>query len=217
MIELKNINKSYKTANGERKVVLDNVSFSVDEHTNIGVLGRNGAGKSTILKLICGLEMPDSGKINTSGRKVSWPLGSAAGVHGSLTGRENIKFVSRLYGMDFDKMYSFVEKFADLKEYMYMPVRTYSSGMKGRLAFGLSMAIDCDTYLIDEGFSAGDAHFRKKTTEMFNKRRERSNLILVTHNPTNVIKLCNKVIILNAGQISIYDDIYEGIEVYKKL
>jgi capsular polysaccharide transport system ATP-binding protein len=217
MIEFKNINKSYRTSNGEVKHVLKDVSFSISPEMNIGILGRNGAGKSTMLKLLSGLELPDAGEIITGGRCLSWALGSNAGVHGSLTGKDNIKFICRIFKKDFDDVYAFVENFAELGEYINMPVKTYSSGMKSRLAFGISMAIDFDTYLIDEGFSAGDARFRKKTMELFTKRSERANMIIVSHNPKIIMKMCNIVGVLNAGQITIYQDIKEGIEVYQAL
>lgn len=217
MIELKNINKSYRTINGGVKKVLVDTSLVISPSTNIGILGRNGAGKSTVLKLICGLELPDSGEIITNKSRISWPLGSSAGVHGSLTGKENIKFVSLVFNRDFDEMFDFVSSFADLGEYIDMPVKTYSSGMKGRLAFGISMAVEFDTYLIDEGFSAGDARFREKTMMLFEERKEKANIIMVSHNPSTVARLCNQVAILNSGQITVYSDINEGINIYKNL
>ena len=155
MIALHNIAKSYPLPRG-KKVVLDDVNITFRPGENMGILGLNGAGKSTLMRIIGGAELPDSGKVVRKSR-VSWPIGFAGGFHGSLTGRENLRFTSRIYGSDIRKVTEFVEDFSELGPYMDMPVRTYSSGMKSKLAFGLSMAIGFDFYLIDEAYSVGDA------------------------------------------------------------
>ena len=152
MIELSHIHKTYPLKNGERNVVLNDVNLKIEEGRSIAILGLNGAGKSTLMRIIGGAEAPDSGKvIRTS--KVSWPIGFSGCFHGSLTGRENLRFVSRIYGADIKAVTEYVEDFAELGKYLDMPVKTYSSGMKSKLAFGLSMAIQFDFYLIDEAFS----------------------------------------------------------------
>ena len=164
MIELQHICKSYPIKDGKH-VVLDDVNLRMEEGRNIAILGLNGAGKSTLIRIIGGAEAPDSGRIIRTSR-VSWPIGFAGGFHGSLTGRENLRFVSRIYGADIKAVTRYVEEFAELGPYLDMPIKTYSSGMKSKLAFGLSMAIRFDFYLIDEAFSVGDAPFRVKAERM---------------------------------------------------
>lgn len=199
------------------KQVLRDINIELPRDRNLGILGHNGAGKSTLLNLLSGIDLPDKGKIETNGLRLSWPLGGIAGVHGSLTGRENIKFICRIYNKDIEEVTRFVEDFADLGDYLYMPVRTYSSGMKGRLGFGISMAIDFDTYLIDEGFAAGDARFHQKTEQIFAEKSKNTNMIVVSHSAATVKRFCNAAGILKNGQLTIYDDIDEAIKVYDNL
>ena len=199
------------------KQVLRGITVEIPRDKSLGILGVNGAGKSTLLSLLSGIELPDKGKIETNGTSLSWPLGGIAGVHGSLTGRENIKFICRLYNRDIEEVTQFVQDFADLGDYLYMPVRTYSSGMKGRLGFGISMAIKFDTYLIDEGFSAGDARFHKKTEEIFAERAKTTNMIVVSHSASTVKRFCNSAGILQKGKLTLYDDVDEAIKIYGNL
>jgi capsular polysaccharide transport system ATP-binding protein len=147
VIELSEITKAYQTRSGSN-VVLDRISFSFPPRTNFGILGKNGSGKSTLLRVIAGTEQPDSGQVHWGGL-VSWPIGFSGGFNGSLSGEENCRFVARIYGADIDEVVGFTMDFAELGEYFYMPVRTYSSGMRARLAFGVSMAIQFDVYLVD--------------------------------------------------------------------
>ena len=205
MIELQNITKSYKLKFG-RKVVLDDVSIKFIEGQNIGILGLNGAGKSTLMSIICGNEKPDSGTVIRDAR-VSWPIGFAGGFHGSLTGRENLRFTSRIYGADLNKLIRFVEDFAELGNYMDMPIKTYSSGMRAKLAFGLSMAIGFDFYLVDEAHAVGDATFRQKCIDVFNERKKTSTLIIVSHSPSVIRENCNIAAILFDGHIYQYDNL----------
>ena len=163
MIQLDNIFKFYKTE-GHLKIVLDHVSMTFESGTSYGLLGVNGAGKSTTLRLLAGTELPNAGRVIRSSR-VSWPLGFAGGFHPMMSGRENVKFVARAYGEDVRRVLDFVEDFAELGDYIDVAVRTYSSGMMARLAFGLSMAIEFDCYLIDEVISVGDALFRERCEE----------------------------------------------------
>jgi capsular polysaccharide transport system ATP-binding protein len=162
---LKEVSKRYRLRHGE-KIVLDNVTFAFPRGVSVAVLGLNGAGKSTLIRLIAGAEEPTSGHIIRYTR-ISWPLGFSGGFAGSMTGKENVRFVARIYGQDVDEVEEFVRAFADIGEHYNMPVRTYSAGMRARLAFGVSMAIDFDCYLVDEILAVGDAVFRKNANRSF--------------------------------------------------
>ncbi len=216
MIELRNVTKSYLHHKGGRKFVFRDLSFSVPPGRNIALIGANGAGKSTMMRLLCRLDTPDSGAIITN-KSISWPVGLTGGFQGSLTARENVKFVCRVQGATGDEMrrlVSFVEDFAEIGEYFDLPVKTYSSGMRSRVAFGLSLAFDFDYYLVDEAMSVGDGHFREKAAQAFKDRVGRSNLILVTHGMGQVRKMCDFVLLLKRGEVIPYEDVEEGIAAY---
>ncbi|PRF36376.1 ABC transporter ATP-binding protein [Burkholderia multivorans] len=218
MIELSKLTKSYVTKGG-RKYVFRDLSFVVPPDKNIALIGKNGAGKSTLMRLLCGTEIPDSGKIITD-KRISWPVGLGGGFQGSLTGRQNVKFICRTLGAEGDEMkriIEYVEGFAELGDYFYQPVKTYSSGMSSRLRFGISLAFDFDYYMVDEAMSVGDAHFRAKAVEEFNRRVGKANLILVTHGMEQVRKLCDIVLILKDGNVELYEDVEKGIQRYMKL
>ncbi|WP_175750725.1 ABC transporter ATP-binding protein [Burkholderia anthina] len=218
MIELSKITKSYVTKNG-RKYVFRDLSFVVPPDRNIALIGKNGAGKSTLMRLLCGTEIPDSGKIVTD-KRISWPVGLGGGFQGSLTGRQNVKFICRTLGAEGDEMkriIDYVENFAELGDYFYQPVKTYSSGMSSRLRFGMSLAFDFDYYMVDEAMSVGDAHFRAKAVSEFNRRVGKANIILVTHGMDQVRKMCDLVLILKDGNVELYEDVEEGIQRYMKL
>lgn len=215
MIELKNVCKSYRTPYG-KKVVLDDVSIRFNQGTNIGILGLNGAGKSTLIRMICGNELPDSGEVIRKSR-VSWPIGLGIGFHGSLTGRENLRFTARVYGKDIHEIVNFVEDFAELGHYMDMPIKTYSSGMRAKLAFGLSMAIGFDFYLVDEAHAVGDATFRQKSLDAFNERKKTSTLIIVSHSPSVIRENCDKAAILFDGHLYQYEDLDSAFKVYDEI
>lgn len=215
MIELINVTKSYPFGGGRRNV-LENVNFCVTQGEKIGILGKNGAGKSTLVRLLGGVEKPSSGQIRKS-MSISWPLAFGGAFQGSLTGADNVRFVCRIYDTDFDKAMALVEDFAELGKYLYEPVRVYSSGMKARLAFALSMAVDFDCYLIDEVISVGDSRFKQKCeSELFEKRSHKS-MILVSHDLGIVKKYCDKAAVLKSGVLTVFDDMEEAFEVYKKL
>lgn len=215
MIELINVTKSYPFGGGRRNV-LENVNFCVTQGEKIGILGKNGTGKSTLVRLLGGVEKPSSGKIRKS-MSISWPLAFGGAFQGSLTGADNVRFVCRIYDADFDKAMALVEDFAELGKYLYEPVRVYSSGMKARLAFALSMAVDFDCYLIDEVISVGDSRFKQKCeSELFEKRSHKS-MILVSHDLGIVKKYCDKAAVLKSGVLTVFDDMEEAFEVYKKL
>ena len=213
MIELSHVCKSYGLPHG-RKVVLDNVSHIFREGVNMGILGLNGAGKSTLMRVICGAESPDKGRVKRTSR-VSWPIGFSGGFHGSLTGRENMRFTCRIYGANIKQVTDFVEDFSELGPYMDMPIRTYSSGMKAKLAFGLSMAIGFDFYLIDEGYAVGDASFREKAQRIFAERRKHSTLLVIAHSTSVIKKNCDNAAILKDGRLHLFPALDEALTAYK--
>ncbi|HDS1725361.1 MULTISPECIES: ABC transporter ATP-binding protein [Pseudomonas] len=215
MFELRNVTKSYLTPNG-RRYVFRNLSLAIPPGKNIGLIGRNGAGKSTLMRLLGGADVPDSGTIITD-RSISWPVGLTGGFQGSMTGRDNIKFVCRIYGATGDAMREkirYVQEFAEIGDWIDEPIKTYSSGMRSRVAFGLSMAFDFDYYLIDEVMSVGDAQFKRKCNEVFQEKLQKSNVVLVTHTMSEVEKLCDVVLLVRNGEIQVYDDVSEGIKAY---
>lgn len=213
MIELSDITKAYPTRSGTN-LVLDRVTFSFPAHTNFGILGKNGAGKSTLLRIIAGTEQADSGKVRRHG-VVSWPIGFSGGFSGSLTGEENCRFVARIYGADIDDVVGFTMDFAELGEYFYMPVKTYSSGMRARLAFGLSMAIEFDAYLVDEVTAVGDTHFQQKCRKAFQERSDRSSVIIVSHQLSTVRDYCQRCAVLRDGKFLVFDNVEDARAVYE--
>lgn len=212
MIELINVTKKYKTRKGSVTVLRD-VNFKVEKGQKIGILGRNGAGKSTLIRLIGGVEPPTEGQIVRT-MKISWPMAFSGGFQGSLSGIDNIKFISRIYEADIGYVRDFVEDFAELGDYLYEPVKKYSSGMRARLAFGLSMAIEFDCYLIDEVIAVGDARFAEKCKrELFEKRSDRS-LILVSHNVKQVREHCDVACVLKDGTLRQFDNLNDAYAFY---
>jgi capsular polysaccharide transport system ATP-binding protein len=179
-------------------------------------LGINGAGKSTTMRLLAGTELPNSGKITRSAR-ISWPMGFAGGLHPAMTGRENIEFLARVYGQSPRKAVEFVEDFAEIGAYIDEPYGTYSSGMGQRLAFGLSMAIDFECYLIDEVIAVGDARFQLRCLEEFSKRRARSDIIMISHSMEHIRNYCTRGIVLAHGVMHEFSNVDEAIELYNKL
>jgi len=215
MIQLDNVFKYFRTA-GHRKIVLDHVSIDFMAGRSYGILGVNGAGKSTLVRLLAGTDMPNGGRIRREGR-ISWPLGFTGGLHPHLTGRENVKFIARVYGEDTRRVLDYVEDFAEVGAYIDVPIRTYSSGMIARLAFGLSLAIDFDCYLIDEVTAVGDARFASRCQEEFAKRRKKSDIIMVSHGMATIKAYCDRGIVLAGGQMHVFSNVDDAIELYKKL
>lgn len=215
MIELENVFKYYRSQ-GHTKVVLDHISTHLMAGRSYGILGVNGAGKSTMMRLIAGTELPSSGRIRRNVR-VSWPLGFAGGLHPKMTGRENVKFVARVYGQSERRTIEFVEDFAEIGAYFDVPIKTYSSGMLARLAFGLSMAIEFECYLIDEVTAVGDARFAARCRMEFEKRKKNSDIIMISHDMVTIRNYCSRGIVLAGGKIYEFALVDDAIELYKKL
>ena len=215
MIALENVSKAYPMTGG-RKIVLHNATAAFVPGHNYGVLGINGTGKSTLVRLLAGSEMPDRGRIRRHAR-VSFPLGFSGTFHGTLSGRENVAFIARIYGASVRHTVRFVEDFAELGGYLDMPVNTYSAGMRARLAFGTCLAIDFDIYLIDEVTEVGDDRFRRRCAAAFRDRMQRSDIILVTHNSHTIRQYCDRGAVLADGQLDVYDDIAGALERYRQL
>jgi capsular polysaccharide transport system ATP-binding protein len=176
-------------------------------------MGRNGAGKSTSVRLLSGSELPTSGQICRR-MSVSWPLAFGGAFQSSLTGRDNIKFICRIYGVDYSTAFDFVAEFAELGRYLQEPVKTYSSGMSARLAFAISMVVNFDCFLIDEVISVGDSRFHEKCRhELFEKRKDRA-FVIVSHDPSYIREHCDRVIVLSQGRMTHFDDAEQGIEFY---
>jgi capsular polysaccharide transport system ATP-binding protein len=214
MIEFVGVKKAYRSARAE-KVILAGFTGALPYGRNIGILGMNGAGKSTLLRLIAGTEFPDAGKIRRYAR-ISYPLGFTA-FKGNMTGRENSRFVARIYGLDVKSVERFVEEFAELGKYFDMPVSTYSSGMTARVSFAVSMAVDFEVYLIDEMLGVGDKRFKARAEAIFDAKRERANLIMVSHSTGTLQRFCDMGAILYGGELALYDDLADAIKDYDAL
>jgi capsular polysaccharide transport system ATP-binding protein len=205
MIRLDKVVKRYRTRVGEH-TVLDGVNLEVNPGDKIGILGRNGAGKSTLIRIISGAELPSAGRV-TRQMSVSWPLAFGGAFQGSLTGVDNVRFICRVYGSDFKAAIPFVEEFAELGKFLREPVKTYSSGMRARLAFAISMAVEFECFLIDEVISVGDARFHEKCQqELFEKRRDRA-MIIVSHEAHNIREHCNRACVLKNGHLWEFPDV----------
>lgn len=215
MILCNNIHKDYRVGK-ITKSVLKGVDFVINREDRIGLLGRNGAGKSTLIRLIGGVEMPTEGKIV---RKMtcSWPLGFSGGFQGSLTGYDNARFIARIYDKPYSEMRAFVEEFTELGVNLHMPVKQYSSGMRARLAFALSLAIEFECYLIDEVIMVGDKNFREKCKKEFFEDRSDRALLLASHSLSMVRQYCNRAIVLHNGVAQLYEDVDEAISIYEEL
>ena len=209
MIEFRHVSKAYATRN-QPKVVLRDFSLALPKGTKIGVLGRNGAGKTTLLGMIAGTVKPDSGSIERRA-SISWPLGFAGSFHADLTGAHNIRFVARIYGIDTDSLNAYVADFAELGDFMDMPIRAYSSGMKARLAFGMSMGIAFDWYLVDEITAVGDTNFKAKSLAVFKNRLKNSGMLMTSHSPSVIRAYCDSGLVLERGDATFFEDVEEAI------
>lgn len=213
MIELRNVWKTYKL-NGVSKTVARNISFTFPKGECVALMGGNGAGKSTMLKMLSGTLQPDKGKIIRHG-SVSWPVGFAGSFHPDLTGAQNVKFVARIYGVDTDEMVKFARDFSQLGAHLTLPVRTYSAGMKSRLAFAMSMAVKFDTYLIDEITAVGDGAFQAKSEAMLRARLQHSGAVFVSHSLEQMERLCSSGVVLQNGRFFYYARVQKAIEHYQ--
>ena len=203
MIRITNIVKRYHTRQGEN-TVLDHINLQIAPGEKVGILGRNGTGKSTLIRIIGGAERPTSGTVTRS-MTVSWPLAFGGAFQGSLTGVDNLRFICRVYGTSTEDKIPFVQEFTELGKYLREPVKTYSSGMRARLAFAISMAIEFDCFLIDEVMAVGDSRFHEKCHhELFVKRRDRA-MIIVSHMPDQIRDHCDTIFVLDHGRIEKFD------------
>ncbi|MBC7737399.1 MAG: ABC transporter ATP-binding protein [Candidatus Saccharibacteria bacterium] len=214
MITLENLTKAY-WYRGKPKYIARNLNAVIPDGARVALMGRNGAGKSTMLSMIAGSINPNCGRIRITG-SLSWPIGLTGCIQGDLTGAQNVKFLARVYGVDSDELVAFVEEFAELGMNFNEPVRYYSSGMKGRLNFGMSMGIRFDTYLIDEISATGDASFKGKSRKVFEDRLMNAGLVMVSHSDGLMRAMCTSGAVLEHGAITFYDDIEEAIEVHNR-
>ncbi len=215
MISVEHVSKRYLTRQGWRTVLHD-INFTLQKGEKIGILGRNGAGKSTLIRLISGVEPPSEGEIKRT-MSISWPLAFSGAFQGSLTGMDNLRFICRIYNVDTDYVKNFTEEFSELGQYLYEPVKRYSSGMKARLAFALSLAVEFDCYLIDEVIAVGDSRFAEKCRyELFEKRKERS-IILVSHSHSAMKQYCDNAMVLENGHMHTFEDMDKAYEYYNAL
>lgn len=213
MIELVNVSKAYDLK-GVHKQIVEGFSFQFPKGRNVAIMGQNGCGKSTLMRLIAGTEQPDSGRIYRS-TSVSWPLGFAGGFNGSMTGLENARFVARIYGQDTEAVIDYVQDFAELGSSLRLPINTYSNGMKARLAFGLSMAIDFDYYLIDEITAVGDERFKRKSKSAFSEKLAHSQIIMISHTAQALKSYCDCGLLMTPAGVTYYEDLDDLIGAYK--
>ncbi len=209
MIRFVNLNKSF-TLDGVTKTLIRNANLTIPTGVSVGLLGRNGAGKSTLLRMISGSTAPTSGRIEVTG-SVSWPVGFSGSFHPDLSGAQNVRFVARVYGVDTDELADYVAATSELGHHYHLPVRTYSSGMRSRLAFSTSMGIAFDTYLVDEVTAVGDAAFRRFSKEIFLDRLRNAGAIVVSHSMSVIRELCSQAIVLDRGEFLVFDSVDDGI------
>lgn len=214
-IRMIDVTKIYDTEIGPRRV-LDGITFAVGRGEKIAVLGRNGAGKSTLVKILGGVELPTTGQIEC-GLRMSWPLGFHGGLEGSMSGLDNIRFIARIYGAPIQRTIDYVDDFAELGKQLYVPVKHYSSGMRARLAFALTLAIDFECFLIDEVIAVGDHRFHRKCHEQLFEKRKHCAMVLISHDAGIIRDYCNKALVLKSGRGKIFDDLELALSIYSTL
>ena len=213
MIYIEHVTKRYDTRHGS-VTVLDDVNLTIRPGEKVGILGRNGAGKSTIIRLISGAERPSAGHIRRE-MSVSWPLAFGGAFQGSLTGLDNLRFICRVYGKSTEDRIAYVQEFSELGRYLREPVKTYSAGMRARLAFAISMVVEFDCFLIDEIVAVGDSRFHEKCrVELFEKRKDRA-MIIVSHDPGYVRAHCDHAAVLVQGKLTTFDHVDDAFEFYQ--
>ena len=210
MILLRNLSKEFTLA-GTRRVLFQDLNLCLKSKVSVALLGRNGSGKTTLLRIIAGLVDPTRGEVLSDGT-ISWPVGFAGSFHPDLTGAQNTRFVARIYGVDTDELIDYVQDFAGIGRHFHLPFRSYSSGMRSRLAFGVSMGIHFDTYLVDEVTSVGDGAFRAKSADLFRARMRSSGAIVVSHSLPMIRNLCSAGIVMHENGITFHDDIEAAVE-----
>jgi capsular polysaccharide transport system ATP-binding protein len=217
MIIAEGVCKDYhsETGHGWHRV-LSGVSFTIAPGEKVAILGRNGAGKSTLIRLISGIEVPTLGTIERQ-MSVSWPVGLTGGIGGAMTGNDNIRMICRLYNRPFNVIREYVEDFAQLGKYLSEPVKTYSAGMRARLNFAVSLAVDFDCYLIDEIITVGDQRFQQRSYEELFVRRADRSLILASHSPEIVRAYCARALVLHRGRAKIFEDLELALAIYTDL
>jgi capsular polysaccharide transport system ATP-binding protein len=215
MIRFDRVSKTYHIRKFHKRV-LNDINFTIEKGDSVGICGANGAGKSTLMRLISGVEHPTSGSI-TRTMQTSWPLGFSSCFSASLTGADNVRFIARIYNQPEEALLEYVQDFAKLGPYFYQPVITYSAGMSARLAFGVSLAIDFECYLVDEITGAGDERFRVRCEEALLERRERAALVMISHEPGTLKQYCRRGAVLYGGSLVFYDTMEEAIEVHHRL
>lgn len=216
MIVARNLAKRYMTGHGAGPWVLDDLSFVIPPRTSVGILGANGAGKSTLLRILAGVDKPTRGTVERHCR-VSWPLGFGGGLQGTLTGRQNARFVCRIHGHEDDipERLARIADFASLGDKFDQPIRTYSTGMAARLRFAISLAFDFDVYISDEATAAGDATFRRRAAEEFQRRAAEASVIMVSHDPGTLRRFCTAGMLLHHGRLHWFDRLGDAIAAYK--
>lgn len=214
-IVVRDVVKSYHTSIGVRRV-LDGISFDVGMGDKIAVLGKNGAGKSTLVKIVGGVEAPTSGVVHR-GLFMSWPVAFAGGFEPSMSGIDNIRFIATLYQRDIEKAIAFVDDFAELGRQLLLPVKNYSSGMRMRLAFALTLAIDFECFLIDEVLAVGDQRFHRKCREALFVERAHCAMIMVSHDVHSIREFCNKALVLKGGRGKVFEDLDFALKIYETL
>jgi capsular polysaccharide transport system ATP-binding protein len=215
MIRFENVSKTYHIGNFEKRIY-NNLNFAIQRGESIGICGANGVGKSTLMRLIAGVEEPSHGTIIRTMR-TSWPIGYGTCFQGSLTGADNARFIARIYNQPEDELLAFVEDFAQLGPYLHQPVQTYSAGMGARLAFGVSLAIDFECYLVDEVTGAGDERFRARSEEVLLHRRDHASLVMISHDPGALKQYCKRGAVVYAGSVVMFETIEEASEVHSRL
>lgn len=217
MIVVDNLSKRYKTDHGASKWVLRDISFVIPPRLSVGIVGGNGAGKSTLLRIIAGVDVPTKGRVERHSR-VSWPMGFGGGLQGNLTGRQNAKFICRIHGHEDDipERLERIQEFAGIGDSFDEPIKHYSSGMKSRLQFAISLAFDFDVYISDEVTAAGDASFRKKAAEAFKHQALNASIIMVSHDSSTLRKFCTAGIWLHEGRAHWFDTVGEAIRAYRE-
>jgi capsular polysaccharide transport system ATP-binding protein len=215
MIRFEHVDKTYHIRKFEKQVLRD-VSFTINRGDSIGICGANGAGKSTLMRLIAGVESATAGRITRS-LSTSWPIGYSSCFQSSLTGADNARFIARIYRQPTEPLLAFVEDFAQLGPYFHQPIHTYSAGMQARLAFGVSLAIDFECYLVDEVTAAGDERFRQRCHEALVERRANGTLVMISHDPNTLREYCSRGAVVHSGGIEFFPTMDEALDVHHQM